>query len=72
MGQLAALFSNPEGEALQKVIDIKASNAELKAAIAKFVDARKQKQATLEQAQADLKKLLSVRQEAIAYSLGLL
>jgi hypothetical protein len=57
---------------LQKVIDIKASNAELKAAIAKFVDARKQKQATLEQAQADLKKLLSVRQEAIAYSLGLL
>ena len=72
MGQLAALFSNPEGEALQKVIDAKASNAELKAAVARFVEARKQKQAELEKAQADLKKLLSVRQEAIAYSLGLL
>jgi hypothetical protein len=71
-GALPALFSNPEGEALQRAIDAKASNAELKAAVAKLVEARKQKQAALEKAQEDLRKLLSVRQEAIAYSLGLL
>jgi hypothetical protein len=35
-------------------------------------EARKQKQANLEKAQADLRKLLSVRQEAIAFSIGLL
>lgn len=73
---MAAMFGNnasdPEGEALQKVIDNDGSTAELKAAIAKYVEARKQKQSKLEQAQADLRKLLTVRQEAIAFSLGLL
>jgi len=44
----------------------------LKAAVEKCVEARKKKQATLEKAQADLRKLLSMRQEAIAFSMGLL
>jgi hypothetical protein len=64
--------SSPESEALQQAIDRKATNAELKEAVAKFIEARKQKQAKLEQAQVELRKLLSVRQEAIAFSLGLL
>jgi hypothetical protein len=63
---------SPESEALQKAIDSKASNADLKAALAKFVEARKAKQAELEKAQADLRKVLSVRQEAIATESGLL
>jgi len=62
----------PEEEALQKAIDSKAPNAELKAALAKFVESRNQKQAKLEKAQADLRQVLSVRQEAIATLLGLL
>jgi hypothetical protein len=64
--------SNADADALQKAIDSKASNAEMKAAIAKFQDARKAKMAELEKAQADLRKVLTVRQEAIATSEGLL
>lgn len=63
---------SPEAEALQKAIDSKASAAELKAAIAKYESARKGKQAELEQAQANLRKVLSVRQEALATLNGLL
>lgn len=63
---------NPAADALQKAIDDKASPDELKAAVAKFLDARKQRQGALDKAQADLRKLLSVRQEAIAYTMGLL
>ena len=71
-GGMGGMFgADPEGEALQQAIDAKASNAELKAAVAKVVEARKAKQATLEQARTELRKVLSVRQEAIAYSLGL-
>jgi len=74
-GGFGAMFgaqSNPEAEALQKAIDANAPTAELKAAVAKFVEARKQKQARLEEAQDNLRKLLTVRQEAVAFSLGLL
>lgn len=63
---------NPDAEALQRAIDGKASNAEMKAAIAKYQEARKAKQAELEKAQADLRKVLSLRQEAIATVNGLL
>lgn len=62
----------PEQEALQKAIDAKASASELKDALAKFEAARKAKQADLEKAQADLRKVLTVRQEAIATLNGLL
>src|SRR5258708_7094753 len=64
--------SSPESDALQQAIDRKATNAELKEAVAKFIEARKPKQAKLEQAHAEFRKLLSVRQEAITFSLGLL
>ncbi|MGC3961414.1 MAG: hypothetical protein QM813_26860 [Verrucomicrobiota bacterium] len=63
---------NPDAEALQKVIDAKASNNETKAAIDKYVAARKAKQAELEKAQANLRKVLTPRQEAIATLNGLL
>ena len=63
---------SPEAEALTRAIESKASNAELKAALAKFVEARKTKQAELEKAQAELRKVLSLRQEAVATQNGLL
>ncbi len=64
--------SSPESENLQRAIDSKASNAELKAALQKFADSRKQKQTALEKAQADLRQVLTPRQEAIACLSGLL
>jgi Spy/CpxP family protein refolding chaperone len=57
---------SPEAEALQKAIDAKAGKAELKAALDKYVASRKVKQAALETAQDDLRKVLTPRQEAIA------
>ena len=63
---------SPEAESLSRAIESKASKAELKAAMAKFVEARKARQADLEKAQSDLRKVLSLRQEAIATSSGLL
>src|SRR5262245_51275513 len=57
---------SPEAEALQKAIDGKAPNSELKTALAKFIESRKANQKALEDAQANLKKVLTVRQEAIA------
>lgn len=63
---------SPEAEALQKAIDSKATKAELKSALDKFAASRKANQAALEQAQADLRKVLTTRQEAIATLNGLL
>lgn len=74
-GGMAGLFgggSTPEDEALQSAIDRSASPAELKAAIAKVEAVRKQKQDALNKAHADLRALLTPRQEAIAITLGLL
>jgi len=67
-------FGTPsaESEALQKAIESKASKAEMKAALEKYVAWRKAKLAALEQAQADLRKVLTTRQEAIATLNGLL
>jgi hypothetical protein len=64
--------NNPEADTLQKAIDSKASSADLKAALQKYAGARKQKQADLEKAQDDLRKVLTPRQEAIASLSGLL
>ncbi len=64
--------ANPSADALQKVIDAKASNNETKAALAKYVADRKAKQAALEKAQEELRKVLTPRQEAIATLNGLL
>jgi len=63
---------NPAAEALQKAIDSKASKAEMKAALEKYIASRKEKQAEMEKAQDDLRKLLTPRQEAIATLNGLL
>jgi hypothetical protein len=63
---------NPDADALQKAIDSKASKSEMKAALEKYVASRKANQAALEQAQADLRKVLTSRQEAIATLNGLL
>jgi hypothetical protein len=63
---------SPEAQALEKAIESKASNSEMKAALAKLQESRKAKQADLETAQANLKKVLSVRQEAILTAQGLL
>jgi len=63
---------SPEAEALQKAIDNKAPNSEIKAALAKYIESRKAKQADLEKAQAELRKVLTTRQEAIASLSGLL
>jgi hypothetical protein len=63
---------NPELEALRAAIEAKATNGELKAKMAQLREARKKKEAALEQAQEDLRQILSVRQEAVAVSLGLL
>ena len=71
-GRFGGGTPSAEAEALRKAIDSKASNSELKTAIAKFVESRKSKQAELDKAQADLRKVLSVRQEAIATQMGLL
>ncbi len=74
-GGAAALFGgtpNPDVEALQKAVDAKASSDELKAKMARLRESTKERQAKLEKAQDDLRKLLTVRQEATAILMGLL
>jgi hypothetical protein len=63
---------SPEVEALQKAIDDKASNDDVKAKLAKVRDSQKDKEAKLVKAQDELRKVLSVRQEAAAVLMGLL
>src|SRR5258705_1608224 len=63
---------NPDAEALQKAIEAKASNDDIKAKLAKYRESRKTKEANLAKAQDDLRKVLSVRQEASAVLMGLL
>lgn len=62
---------SPEEEALQKAIDDNAPSGQIKDALAKYKKAHKEKQAKLEAAQAELKKVLSMKQEAQATLLGL-
>jgi len=63
---------SPEAEELQKAIDSNASKDELKAKLTKFREARKDKESKLAKAQEDLKKVLTVKQEAAAVLMGLL
>ncbi|HEY6167750.1 MAG TPA: hypothetical protein VI454_06900 [Verrucomicrobiae bacterium] len=63
---------NPEAEELQKALEAKAPNDEIKAKLAKLREARKANEVKLEKAQADLREVLSVRQEAVAVMFGLL
>jgi len=63
---------NAAMQELQQAVESKATAEQLKAKLAKVRDDRKQKQAKLEQAQEELKKVLNVRREAIAVTMGLL
>ena len=71
-GMFGGQQPSAEAQALEKAIESKASNADLKTAMAKLQDSRKTKQAELEKAQADLRKVLSVRQEAVLTASGTL
>jgi hypothetical protein len=63
---------SPEQEALQKAIDADAPAAQVKDLLAKYEASKKAKQAKLAQAQADLRAVLSSKQEAQATLLGIL
>ncbi len=59
-------------QALQAAIEAKAPADEIKTKLAKVREVRKAKEVKLEQAQEELKKVLSVKQEAAAVMNGLL
>jgi hypothetical protein len=63
---------SPEYDALQKAIDDNAPAAQIKDLLAKYQASQKEKQAKLVAAQADLRKVLTVKQEAQATLIGLL
>ena len=63
---------SPEAEALQTALDNNAPAGQVKDLLAKYETSQKAKQARLTQAQADFRKVLTVKQEAQATLLGLL
>ena len=62
---------SPEQDALQSALDANAPAAQIKDLLAKYKASQKAKQTKLEAAQADLKAVLTAKQEAQAYLLGL-
>jgi len=69
----SSFFSQPsaERESLQKAVEDNVPAGQIKDLIAKYKAAQKIKQARLEAAQAELKSVLTTRQEAQALLLGL-
>jgi len=63
--------TSPEQDALQKALDDNAPASQIKDLLAKYKASQKAKQAKLEAAQADLKAVLTTKQEAQAVLLGL-
>jgi hypothetical protein len=63
---------SPELDSLQNAIDNNAPAEQVKAAMEKYRASHKAKEAALEKAQDDLKSVLTVKQEAVAVSLGLI
>ena len=63
---------DPTADSLRNAIDNNAPNAQVKAALDKFRDSQKQKQAELAKAQEDLRSVLTVRQEAALVLGGML
>ena len=61
-----------EVQALQQALDSSASAEEVKARLAKVRETVKQREASLVKAQADLRAVLTTRQEAVAVLAGLL
>ncbi len=64
--------SDPAAEALQQAVENNAPADQIKDLLAKYQASQKAKQATLTAAQEDLRKVLSVQQEALATLMGLL
>ena len=62
---------NADMEALRKAIEDKAPADQIKPLLAKVRDARKAAEAGLDAAQSELKMVLTVRQEAVALTMGL-
>ena len=62
----------PELEALRNAIETNAPEAQVKAALQRYRDARKAREDALAKAQAELQKVLTPKQEAIAVTEGLL
>jgi hypothetical protein len=67
-----ARASTPEMDALRTAVTNDLTDAEIKARLARLRDARKQNEAKLDKARADLQAVLTVRQEAVAVLAGLL
>lgn len=63
---------NPERDALQQALDSNAPTAQIKALLEKYQASQKVKEAALADAQANLRKVLTVPQEAQATLMGLL
>jgi hypothetical protein len=63
---------DPSADSLRNALDNGAPNAQVKAALDKFRDSRKQKEAELSKAQDDLRSVLTVRQEATLVLGGML
>jgi hypothetical protein len=62
----------PELESLRNAIENNAPDAQVKAALERYRTARKAREDALAKAQAELQKVLSVKQEAVAVTEGLL
>ncbi len=71
-GMFGQQQANPDRDALQQALDDNAPKAQVKALLDKYEASQKTKQAALVAAQADLRKVLTVQQEAQATLLGLL
>ena len=63
--------TGPEQEALQKAIEANAPAGQIKELLAKYKAVKKEKQVKLQAAQAELRQVLSVKQEAQATLLGI-
>jgi hypothetical protein len=63
-GGMFGATTGSEMQAVQRALDGKASKEDTKAALAKLAEVRKAHQAALEKAQDDLRKVLTVQQEA--------
>ena len=63
---------DPTADTLQTTLDDKAPAAQVKEALARFRDAKKQKQAELTKSRDTLKELLPTRQEAALAMAGIL
>ena len=69
----ASLFpTDPDVETLNKAVESNAPAAQIQSALSKLREARKQKQAELAKAQAELRSVLTTRQEAALVVAGML